>query len=209
MHHTKIQSKKALDRSPDQQRIVSGARQHFLTHGFRGVTMDDLARELGMSKKTLYMYFSSKTALLEAVLYDKFNDIESDLKQIADLSVSDFLMALQQLLACMQRHTSEIQPSFVRDIQREAPEMFKLIENHRRELIQRYFGKVFYEGRQAGLIRKDISTKLIIEILLGATEFIMNPKKMSELDLTPTAGYSAIIQVILEGVITTKRRLKS
>ena len=58
------------------QRIVTAARQHFFTHGFRGVTMDDLAEELGMSKKTLYAEFAGKTALLRAVLLDKFHSVK-------------------------------------------------------------------------------------------------------------------------------------
>ena len=49
------------------KRITTAARQHFFAHGFRGVTMDDLARELGMSKKTVYASFPSKADLLRAV----------------------------------------------------------------------------------------------------------------------------------------------
>ncbi|HEV8342096.1 MAG TPA: TetR/AcrR family transcriptional regulator [Candidatus Binatia bacterium] len=190
------------------QRIVAAARRHFFAHGFRSVTMDDLAEELGMSKKTLYSCFSSKTALLKAVLLDKFRSVEADLDRIMSECSSDVLAALQRLLACMQHHTAEIQPPFVRDIRREAPEIFKIVESRRRDMIQRYFGKLFSEGRRAGIIRKDIPTKLIIEILLGATEAIMNPQKIAELDLTPKTGYSAIISVILEGVITKGARSK-
>lgn len=170
--------------------------------------MDDLAEELGMSKKTLYGLFPSKTALLEAMLLDKFRSVEADLDQIISACSSDVLAALRQLLACMQRHTEEIRPSFVRDIRREAPEMFRLVQSRRRDLIQHYFGKLFSHGRRAGIIRKDIPTKLAIEILLGATEAIMNPQKMAELNLTPNAGYSAIITVIFEGVITETARAK-
>ena len=55
-------------RDPNRQRIVEAARAHFLSHGFRSVTMDDLATELGISKKTLYTHFPGKFDLLEAVL---------------------------------------------------------------------------------------------------------------------------------------------
>ena len=58
-----------------RQRIVGAARRHFFAHGFRTVTMDDIAEELGMSKKTLYAHFPSKTALVEAVLLDKLGGI--------------------------------------------------------------------------------------------------------------------------------------
>ncbi len=193
--------------NPALRRVVTAARHHFFAHGFRSVTMDDLAEELGMSKKTLYACFPSKTALLEAVLLDKFRSIETDFEAITSKSASDVLGALHQLLACVQRHTDEIQPPFVRDMRRE-PELFKLVESRRRDHIQRHFGKLFEEGRRTGIIRKDIPAELVIEILLGAVQAVMNPKKMVELGLTPNTAFSAIIAVILEGIITATGRSK-
>ena len=191
-------------RDSTAKRIVAEARRHFFDHGFRRVTMDDLADELGMSKKTLYARFSSKHALLEAVLLDKFRAIERDLYRITSES-SSVPAALHRLLACVQRHTEEIRPPFVRDIQREAPDMFKLVERRRRTIIQRYFGKLFEAGRKAGVIRKDIPTTHIIEILLAAVQGVLNPAKMAELGLTPKTGFSTVITVILEGVIAQTR----
>jgi AcrR family transcriptional regulator len=188
------------------QRIITAARRHFFTHGFRGVTMDDLAEELGMSKKTLYASFPSKLDLLRAVLLDKFRSVEADLDRIMTPGSKDVLGALHQLLTCMQQHTEEIQPPFVRDIRREAPEIFQIVQTRRRELIQRYFGKLFEDGRKAGIIRKDVSTRLMIEMLVGVTEAIMNPAKMAELGLTPATGYVNITTVILEGLLTEKGR---
>lgn len=188
------------------RRIVAAARRHFLAHGFRGVTMEDLADELGMSKKTLYACFPSKDALLEAVLLEKFRSVEADLARLTSTRSPDVLAALHQLLACLQRHTEEIQPPFIRDIRRAAPEMFKLVESRRRDLIQRHFGKLLGDGRRTGLIRKDIPTRLIMEILLGAVQAIMNPAKMAELGLTPKTGITAIITVLLEGVIAKTGR---
>jgi AcrR family transcriptional regulator len=187
-------------------RIIAIARQHFFAHGFRGVTMDDLAGELGMSKKTLYASFGTKNDLLRAVLMDKFRTVEFDLQRIAPSLSDDMLDSLHQMLACLQRHTEEIQPAFVRDIRREAPQMFDLVQTRRRQVIQKYFGLMLEECRKAGIVRKDVPTRLIIEILLGATEAIMNPARMAELGLTPRTGYSTIINVVFEGVLTEKGR---
>jgi TetR/AcrR family transcriptional regulator, cholesterol catabolism regulator len=188
------------------QRIVAAARRHFFAHGIRSVTMDDLAAELGMSKKTLYAAFPGKRDVLRAVLLEKFRGVETDLEQAMSGASDDVLGALHKLLACMRHHTDEIQPSFVRDIQREAPEFFKLIEDRRRRLIQRYFGSLFEAGQSAGIIREDIATRLMIEMLVGVTEAIMNPPKMAELGLTPRAGYISVITVMLEGLLTEKGR---
>lgn len=195
-----------LPLNPAAQRIVEAAREHFFAHGFRSVTMDDLAGELGMSKKTLYAAFPSKRALVRAVLLDKISSVERDLDAIMARSSAEALSALQQLLACMQRHTGEIQPPFVRDIRRESPELFKLVEERRRAIIQRYFGSIFAEGQRSGSIRRDLPKDLIVEILLSAVQAIMNPTKIEEFGLTPKTGYSAITSVILDGVITEKGR---
>jgi AcrR family transcriptional regulator len=203
---TPVRASQAVD-NPAAERIITAARRHFFAHGLRSVTMDDLAEELGMSKKTLYAAFPSKEALLRAVLMDKFGSVESDLDGVMEDCAHDVLTALHRLLACMQRHTEEIQPPFVRDIRREAPDIFQLVEERRRQVIERYFGRLFEAGRRGGIIRKDPPAKLMIETLLGAVQAIMNPSKMAELGLTPAAGYAAIITVILEGALTEKGRL--
>src|SRR5262249_18018012 len=100
-----------------RQRIVAAARRHFLAHGFRRVTIADLAAEPGMSKKTLYACFPSKTALVEAVLLDKFRAIEADVGRIMAEHAADFPAALHQLFTALQRQTEEIQPPFLRDLQ--------------------------------------------------------------------------------------------
>lgn len=84
--------------------------------------------------------------------------------------------------------------------------MFQLVERRRKDVIQRHFGTLFEQGRRAGVIRKDVPTRLLIEILLGATQAILNPPKMAELKLTPKTGFSAIITVILQGALTNAGR---
>lgn len=200
--------KPAAAESGASARIVAAARRHFFAHGFRGVTMDDLAEELGMSKKTLYAVFPSKNDLLRAVILDKFRAVEQDLDDIMSRKSPDDLAALHDLLACVQQHAAEIQPPFVRDVRREAPELFELVQSRRRAVIQRYFGQLFDNGRRAGIFRKDVSTRVMIEMLLGVTEAMVNPAKLAELGLTPKAGFSLVLTVILEGVLTDKGRAK-
>ncbi len=187
-------------------RILAGARSRFLAHGFRAVTMDDLASGLGMSKKTLYAHFPDKASLLKAVLLDKFHDINADLGHIASRGVSYFPGLLHDLSACLQHHLEEIQPAFFWDIERQAPDMYTLIQAHRLKMVHRYFGKVLHEGQKAGLVERDIPAKIIIEILMAAIGAILNPQKSRELGLTPHTGFLAIARVVLQGVMTERGR---
>ncbi len=189
-----------------RRRILALARQHFLAHGVRSVTMDDLADELGMSKKTLYAHFPSKAALVEAVIVDKLGEVEADLGRIAADGTADLPGLLEPLLATVQRHMEELQPPFLRDLRREWPEISERVEGRRREMIRRCFTKLLDEGHRTGAVRRDVPVRVIIEILLGATQAVMNPPKLAELGLTPKAGLTSIIRVILEGVMTERRR---
>ena len=189
-----------------QQRIVEAARAHFFCHGFRSVTMDQLAEELGISKKTLYAHFPGKIELLEAVLADKFAGVEVKLNEIARAHPHDFSTALHELLANMQRELDEIKPPFVRDMRQKAPHVFKVIERRRAALIERFFGKLFIEGQRAGMVRKDVPAKLTIEILLAIVQAIMNPLKMEELGMTPKEGFAGILKIVLEGALTRRGR---
>ena len=193
--------------APDgRQRIVDAARAHFFSHGFRRVTMNDLAAELGISKKTLYVHFPDKMAVLEAVLADKFAGVQTKLEQVTREHAHDFPAALHELLANTQRELDEIKPPFVRDMRQKAPHVFKTVERRRSELIGHFFGKLFVEGQRAGMVRKDIPAKIMIEILLGTVQAIVNPAKVEELGLTPGSAFSAVLDVILEGVVTKKAR---
>src|SRR5215467_10321552 len=104
-----------------RQRIVQAARAHFFNHGFRSVTMDDLADELGISKKTLYAHFPGKIDMLEAVLADKFASVEATMEKVTRAHPHDFSMALHELLTNTQRELDEIKPPFVRDVRQKAP----------------------------------------------------------------------------------------
>ena|SRR5262245_15578299 len=190
-----------------KRRIVGEARRHFFAHGFRGMTMDDLAHELGMSKKTLYAHFPTKAAVVEAALRDKLGELGSELEQITSASPA-FLPALHRMLAVLQRHAEEIRPPFIRDMRRSAPELFQLVETRRAAIIQRHFGRLFTEGRREGMIRRDVPVRLAIAILLAATQGVMNPPRIAELSTTPKAALSAILAVVLEGVLTKTGRTK-
>src|SRR5690242_5256245 len=104
MARSAIKSRKLPVDDPLRGRIVSEARRQYFAHGFRGVTMDDLAARLGMSKKTLYATFADKAELLNAVVLDKARTVEEDLAEIVSKAAADPLEALEGMLACLQLH---------------------------------------------------------------------------------------------------------
>lgn len=193
----------AFSETPDdpRSRLITAARAHFFGRGFRSVTMDDLAAELGVSKKTLYSHFDSKTALLEAVVLQKLGEVEQTFGAILTDPAAGFAAKLERLMDCQRKHFSELQPAFIHDMRRDAPELFRLIEERRRRLIPEFFGPLLKEGRTAGLIRKDVPLDIVVETLLAAAEALCTPAKFEETNRTPPETYAAILTIVLEGVL--------
>jgi hypothetical protein len=94
----------------------------------------------------------------------------------------------------------------VRDVRQKAPHIFKLVEQRRAMLIQRYFGKLFAQGQRAGMMRKDVPAILMVEIFLAIVQSIVNPPKMEELGMMPKEAFSGILKIVLEGALTSKGR---
>jgi AcrR family transcriptional regulator len=199
----RTESRSPSSRSP-RRRILEAARAHFFKHGFRNVTMDDLAAELAVSKKTLYVHFPSKEALLKAVLRDKFERIRATLEQVAPGPAVHFPSALHDLLRGLQGELEELQPPFLRDM-RKAPEAFKHLEQRRARLIRDRFGRLFRHGQREGHVRTDVPARLMIETLLASVQAIMNPPKLAELGMTPRSAFTGLIDLLLHGAVIRKR----
>jgi AcrR family transcriptional regulator len=204
----RAQTSGALPEGALSRRVIAAARRHFFAHGFRAITTDDLAAELAISKKTLYSLFPSKEAILEAVVLEKFGSLDAEVARISGNRSLGCVEKLHELLACLQREMEEIQPPFVRDMQRGAPEVFALIERRRAGIIRQHFGALFEQIRRAGMIRKDVPTTLLIAVILGAVNAVVNPVKLAELRLQPREGLLSILRIILEGAMTAKGRAK-
>lgn len=195
-----------VSRDPVAQRILASARLHFMAHGFKNVTMDDLASEMGMSKKTLYAHFRSKSALVKSVITQKLDEAEKELGGVLAEKSGDFINALHQLTAHLQKQSGEPQPVFVRDLSREEPALAEYLITRRRKIVEKTFVKLLACGRDAGHVRDDIPIEFLIEVLLAVLETIAVPKHLASQHLSVAECLNRILSTFLHGVLTEKGR---
>ena len=100
--------------------------------------------------------FRGKFDLLEAVLADKFQGVETMLKEVTRAQPHDFPVTLRELLAGTQRELDEIKPPFVRDMRQKAPQVFQVIERRRAALFQRISETFSSPGNGRKMVRKDV-----------------------------------------------------
>jgi AcrR family transcriptional regulator len=187
---------------------VATAERVFLRSGFSRVLMDDLARELGMSKKTLYSHFESKEELLRAVLVRRTGEVDRGLEAIVSAKES-FPAKLGHLAGFLQSKVAEVSPVFLEDIRRYAPECFRVVEEFRGRAIPRYFGRLFEEGIRTGHVRKQVNRELLIRMLVLSIQGIIRPEAVEELRLRPREALDHILAILFDGILTpTGRRAR-
>ena len=192
-----------------RNRILEVAREQFFSLGFTKVTMDEIAHELGMSKRTLYQHFPGKKDLLRKALLNKAQRISEGLGKIIDGDQAHFGRKLEQALTFVATEMPHLSPIFLRDIQRHAPDVWQELDQRRQETIRTRFGKLIREGIKAGFLRKDIEAELLVLLFSTLVQNVMSPQTLSRLPLTASQAFAVISGVLFEGILTDKGRARS
>jgi AcrR family transcriptional regulator len=143
-----------------QDRILQKARELMFQTGVKHVTMDDLATQLGISKKTIYQYFKDKDALVSSVVENdlaKHALICNQSMQIADNAVHEIFL----LMTVLQELFSSMNPLTLFEIEKYYPLAFEKIKKHKDDFIFSMISANLEKGIAEGLYRKDVDVTIL------------------------------------------------
>jgi AcrR family transcriptional regulator len=147
----------------------------FLKFGFRNVTMDDLCKEMGISKKTLYQFFQTKDALVEACIF-RYMEQEGEKVQQLRLKASDPVDAFYSLSKRARESLNEISPFVIFDLQKNHPEIWKKFVVHDFEWQYNMLVFNFQSGIDQGYYREDIHPSKVAKLFLLQSEGMLRPR---------------------------------
>jgi AcrR family transcriptional regulator len=143
-----------------RDRIIEEASESFKTFGIRSVTMDSLANQLGMSKRTIYEIFSDKDDLLMAVLTRMAQQQRDLVKKVLDESENS-IYAIFRMLEISRDNFQSLSPTFQADLKKYHHDvLLKNAENIEMPDYRNHY-LVIERGMEEGLFRKDLNTELI------------------------------------------------
>lgn len=197
-----------------KEEIKEAARSLFYASGFTSVTMNDIARHLGMSKKTLYQFYSGKQELLEAIIKDFETLVSGKIEDILEDSSLAFTEKLKSFLSYLGEAMNHISNVLLQDIQVHLPELWKRLEEYKRVAAFNRFDRLIAEGVKQGYVRKDIDRPVIIALYSCAIEYLLDPVFLEQLPshisqaFPKTTGgiFDQIIRIIFEGILMDDAR---
>lgn len=149
-------------------KILIGATDLFLNYGFKSVTMDDIATNLGISKKTIYQYYDNKTKLVEAVTMQLFETISIGIDQIRALQQNPIEEIFSIKHFIMQNLKDEKSFPYYQ-LEKYYPKLYKTLKTKHFEVMQSCVTNNLERGISLGLFRKTLNVPFISRLYFNST----------------------------------------
>lgn len=182
-----------------KQRVIQVALNEFLVQGIKAVRMDDLASQIGISKRTLYEMFKDKEELLmDCLLYsnqrekERVNDIRSKSKNVLEVILGVFLYSIEML--------HETNKLFFEDIKK-YPAAYKLVQEVR-NIDSKEKMAFFRQGVEQGIFRSDINFPIVNELVKQQFNLLVNTDFFSHHPFLDV--YESIMFTYLRGISTVE-----
>jgi AcrR family transcriptional regulator len=143
-----------------RDKIIHKSAELFLTFGFKSVTMDDIANEMGISKKTIYVHFTNKTKLVEAVTFELFETICDGIDGICDASINP-IEELYDIKMFVMHHLKNEKSSPQYQLKKYYPQIHKVLTQKQFEKMHASVKESLQKGVDTKLFRSNINVDFI------------------------------------------------
>jgi len=190
-----------MQKDAQRDRILETAHEKFRRFGIRRVTMDEIARDLRISKKTLYQLFPDKEALVRASVERIAGTVIPIVSEALgrDGPPMERIVEAWRAFAMVPRLLSA---ELISDVQADYPHIWREIDARRHEVIGR-FEKLIEDGVRSGDFRPEVHPKVVMRLILAVIEQVMVPDVLARGEFTPAEAVGTIITVFSRGMCAT------
>ncbi|HEX8024265.1 TetR/AcrR family transcriptional regulator [Mucilaginibacter sp.] len=157
----------------DKERILNGSEVLFLERGIKSITMDDIARHLGISKKTIYQHFRDKNELVTALVSKRLADDEAMLCAIIS-DAGNMIDEMVELTRCTGEIFSRVNPVVLNDLQKYHHEGWALYLQFKTGFLVNIIEKLLKKGIDQGYVRAEIDARIIAIMRVNQIELGFN-----------------------------------
>ncbi|QWX83826.1 TetR/AcrR family transcriptional regulator [Cellulophaga sp. HaHaR_3_176] len=158
-----------------KEKILTKASEMFLNLGFKSVTMDDLANELGISKKTIYTHFENKTKLVEESSLYLLKYISNGIDCIIETDRNP-IEELYEIKKFVMKHLNDEQSSPQYQLQKYYPKVYATIKSKQYDVMQECVVSNIKKGIEIGIYRENINIEFISRIYFSGVTSIKDYK---------------------------------
>lgn len=185
---------------PEKEKIINFVGQKFFKEGFYKISMDELARELQVSKKTIYKYFPSKEKLVEEIVDDLISCIKYEITSIINAK-ENVIWKFVSVLKMYNRHLIRATDKWQHDIQIHTPHIWQKIDKFRTETIYYGLNILLEQGKKEKLI-EDFPNELIIAAFVSNIRAVMNTEFILKNKFSMQQAFGYTYEILMNGILT-------
>jgi AcrR family transcriptional regulator len=182
--------------------IKEKARKLFFAYGLKSVSMDDIANQCGISKKSIYQFFEDKNDIVDAVVDDLIRS-HDHLFKTAQSTAKDAIDEVLKQDAGFSLVCEGIRPSFLYELENSFPDSWDTLEQYKLK-IQKHIIDNIYRGKEEGLYRENINTKLNSDLRLHQEVNLLKPSVLTSLNLSVKQLADEFTGLYLHAICTEK-----
>jgi AcrR family transcriptional regulator len=193
-----------------ENKILDVAYKFFIKKGYKSTTMDEIAQELGISKKTLYKYFPGKLELLASAFDMLASKLSIKVNSVLDDKFLPYTTKLKYLLSNVASDIAPINPKILDELREYAPQIWTELLNYIRESGYLRFQKLIQEGIEKGYVLPNTNVAFVVFVYTSAIQNLIDNKFLSQFpeemrsgfNFSPSEIYDQAIQIIFNGILT-------
>ena len=186
----------------DQTKIIEQIEEKLFKEGFYKTTMDDVASELGMSKKTIYKFFPSKDDLVMAIAKHFMNSMKNKIVPALN-SDKNAIEKLSELINILAKASEKVSPKRMDEIRKYFPNLWNEIDSFRTKMMFGNITKVIDQGKKEGLFI-DYPTNIVMNVLVASVRNIVNPDFILNNNFSIIEAARYAFRIIIGGIVTDK-----
>jgi AcrR family transcriptional regulator len=188
-----------------EQEILIQAGELFSKYGIKSMTMDDISRQLGISKKTLYQFVDNKKDLVRKSIQIHINDEQCCMEDVlgCDGNAIDELMMMTKMVSSQMK---EMHPSVIFDLKKYHIEAYRCLTDHRDDFIYTNIKRNIEDGMKSGLYRENINPEILTRLYLSMVNIIMDPEVSTLKDHSSAEVYTEMVRYHIRGIASSKGR---
>lgn len=186
-----------------KHKILSGAEALFMKYGFKSITMDDISRELGISKKTLYQYFEDKNDLVNQTIQAH---IERDIANCSKIGEGNYdpIEFLFEISKSITENHRKVNVAVLFDLKKYFKPAWDKLECFKSDFIHEQMLENIRKGKELSLYLDSINTELTAKLYVHSVEFMMRPELYQKISSDFYFIHQEMIKYFLRGICTDK-----
>ena len=186
-----------------KERILSKAEALFWKFGTRSITMDDISRDIGISKKTLYQHFTDKDDIVFQVIQYRIDQNRENVScrvATARDPIEEFLLASEM----MRQYLAEMNPALLIDVQRHYPRAWEICTEFRERFLLESIRSNLKRGIEQGLYRPEIDIEIMARLRVELIRMAYDTDVFPRMLVGMTEVQIQLLHHFVRGILTEK-----